>query len=101
MGLLGWIVIGLVAGSIAQRVAGVEKRGCLFTLLVGVLGAMVGGYLYNAVSDQEHTIDAYRQGVTADSYFHEGRDALGRAGVTTEIASTSESVVRPASSAAM
>ncbi len=57
MGLLGWIVIGLVAGSIAQRVAGVEKRGCLFTLLVGVLGAMVGGYLYNAVSGQEHTID--------------------------------------------
>lgn len=51
MGLIGWIVIGLVAGSIAQSVAGVEKRGCLFTLLVGVLGAVVGGALFNAARD--------------------------------------------------
>lgn len=56
VGLVGWIVIGLVAGSIAQSVAGVEKRGCLFTLLVGVVGAIVGGVLFNAVSDREHVI---------------------------------------------
>lgn len=56
MGLLGWIVIGLVAGSIAQSVAGVEKRGCLFTMLVGVLGAVIGGALFNAVSESERAM---------------------------------------------
>ena len=56
MGLLGWIVIGLVAGSVAQSVTGVEKRGCLFTLLVGVLGAVVGGALFNTVSKAKHVI---------------------------------------------
>jgi uncharacterized membrane protein YeaQ/YmgE (transglycosylase-associated protein family) len=48
MSLLGWIVVGLVAGSLAQRVTGVERRGCLFTLFLGVLGAVVGGALFNA-----------------------------------------------------
>ncbi len=48
MGLLGWVVVGLVAGSLAQSVTGVEKRGCLFTLLLGVLGAIVGGAAFNA-----------------------------------------------------
>ena len=57
MGLLGWIVIGLVAGSFAQSVVGLEKRGCLFTMLIGVLGAVVGGWLFNTVSDQRRAID--------------------------------------------
>ena len=56
MGLLGWIVIGLVAGSLAQSVTGVEKRGCLFTLLVGVLGAVVGGALFNAATSAKHVM---------------------------------------------
>jgi uncharacterized membrane protein YeaQ/YmgE (transglycosylase-associated protein family) len=47
MGLLGWIVVGLVAGSIAQSVTGLERRGCLFTLAIGMLGGVVGGSLFN------------------------------------------------------
>lgn len=38
MGPIGWVIVGLIAGSLAQTVTGVEKRGCLFTLLIGVLG---------------------------------------------------------------
>ncbi len=48
MGLFAWIVVGLVAGSLAQRVTGQERRGCLYTLVVGVLGALIGGALFNA-----------------------------------------------------
>jgi uncharacterized membrane protein YeaQ/YmgE (transglycosylase-associated protein family) len=48
VGFIGWIVVGLIAGSLAQRVTGVERRGCLYTLLLGVLGAVVGGALFNA-----------------------------------------------------
>lgn len=46
MSLLAWLFVGLVAGMIGQRVAGTEKRGCLGTLAIGVLGAFLGGGLY-------------------------------------------------------
>ena len=46
MSLFAWVVVGLVAGAIAQRVVGTEKRGCLGTMAVGVLGAFLGGGLY-------------------------------------------------------
>ena len=52
MGLLGWIVVGLIAGSLAQSLTGFEKRGCLFTLIIGVIGAVIGGALFNAAGDQ-------------------------------------------------
>lgn len=52
MGLLGWIITGLVAGSLAQRVTGLEKRGCLFTLAVGVVGGVLGGALFNAAGSK-------------------------------------------------
>lgn len=48
MGLLAWIIVGLLAGSLAQRVTGQERRGCVFTLVIGVLGALIGGALFNA-----------------------------------------------------
>ena len=41
--------MSLLAGAIGQRVAGTEKRGCLGTMAVGVLGAFVGGALYRAL----------------------------------------------------
>ena len=39
MGPIGRVVVGLIVGSLAQTVTCVGKRGCLFTLLIGVLGA--------------------------------------------------------------
>lgn len=53
MGLLAWIVVGLIAGSLAQSVTGLEKRGCAYTLVVGVLGALIGGALFNAAGTDE------------------------------------------------
>jgi uncharacterized membrane protein YeaQ/YmgE (transglycosylase-associated protein family) len=50
--LIGWILTGLIAGSFAQRVTGTERRGCLFTLVVGVLGAIIGGVLFQAVGSR-------------------------------------------------
>ena len=49
MNVLGWIIVGLLAGSFAQSVTGLQKRGCLFTLVVGVIGAFIGGALFQAV----------------------------------------------------
>jgi uncharacterized membrane protein YeaQ/YmgE (transglycosylase-associated protein family) len=44
--LLGWIVIGFVAGSISGWFVGTRSvQGCLPTIVVGILGAVVGGWL--------------------------------------------------------
>jgi uncharacterized membrane protein YeaQ/YmgE (transglycosylase-associated protein family) len=38
-----WILIGLVAGSLAGRLTGVRAGGCCMTTLVGIVGALIGG----------------------------------------------------------
>ncbi len=50
MGLLTWILVGLVAGFIAQFIlgggpGGLGLRGIVITTLVGVAGALVGGFI--------------------------------------------------------
>jgi uncharacterized membrane protein YeaQ/YmgE (transglycosylase-associated protein family) len=44
MGILGWVILGLVAGAIAKAIhKGDDPGGLLGTLAVGVFGAIVGG----------------------------------------------------------
>ncbi|WP_316668273.1 GlsB/YeaQ/YmgE family stress response membrane protein [uncultured Propionibacterium sp.] len=45
MGLLSFLLLGLVAGAIAKRIMGTDRGGCLVTMLLGIAGAMVGGWL--------------------------------------------------------
>jgi uncharacterized membrane protein YeaQ/YmgE (transglycosylase-associated protein family) len=46
MGLIGWIVVGLIAGSISGWfVRSRNPQGCLATIIVGVLGGVIGGWL--------------------------------------------------------
>ncbi|WP_167050923.1 GlsB/YeaQ/YmgE family stress response membrane protein [Salinibacterium sp. ZJ77] len=46
MGILGWIVLGLIAGAIAKLILpGNQSGGWLATLLLGVVGALLGGWL--------------------------------------------------------
>ena len=47
MGLLAWLVIGAVAGWLASVVMGTHQRqGFLLDIIVGIIGAFVGGYLF-------------------------------------------------------
>jgi uncharacterized membrane protein YeaQ/YmgE (transglycosylase-associated protein family) len=49
MGILGWIILGLVAGAIAKALhKGSDQGGLLGTLAVGVLGALIGGVIASA-----------------------------------------------------
>jgi uncharacterized membrane protein YeaQ/YmgE (transglycosylase-associated protein family) len=48
MGVIGWIVVGLLAGGMARMATGSEKRGCLGTMVIGILGGVIGGALFNA-----------------------------------------------------
>ncbi len=50
MSILSWILFGLVAGAIARlAVPGSHRIGCLGTLAVGIAGALVGGFIGEAV----------------------------------------------------
>lgn len=46
MGILAWLVMGLVAGALAKLLMpGDQRGGCLLTTLLGVAGALVGGFI--------------------------------------------------------
>ena len=54
MGILSWIVFGLIAGIIAKLLMpGRDPGGCIITMLLGVVGAFVGGFLYRLVTGTE------------------------------------------------
>ena len=48
MGIIGWIVLGLIAGAIAKLILpGRQGGGLIVTLLLGVVGGFLGGLLFN------------------------------------------------------
>jgi uncharacterized membrane protein YeaQ/YmgE (transglycosylase-associated protein family) len=51
MNILAWIVLGLIAGAIAKALyPGHQGGGILGTLILGVIGAFVGGSIYNLLT---------------------------------------------------
>lgn len=54
LGILGWIIVGLVAGALAGFfVPGRERYGCLGTMLIGIAGGLLGGFLWVNVLNQD------------------------------------------------
>lgn len=46
MDLLGWIVIGLLAGALAKLIMpGRDPGGCIVTMLLGIAGALLAGFM--------------------------------------------------------
>jgi len=49
-GIIGWIVIGLLAGGVAKLLMpGRDPGGCIITILLGIAGALLAGFLGRAV----------------------------------------------------
>jgi uncharacterized membrane protein YeaQ/YmgE (transglycosylase-associated protein family) len=46
MSVLGWIVLGLIAGFIASKIVNRTGSGILLDIVLGVVGALVGGYVF-------------------------------------------------------
>lgn len=46
MSVLAWIVLGLVAGFIASKIVNKEGEGLFVDILLGIVGAVVGGFLF-------------------------------------------------------
>ena len=47
MSVLGWIVLGLIAGFIGSRIVNRRGEGLVFDIMLGIVGALIGGWLFN------------------------------------------------------
>ncbi|MBB4687938.1 GlsB/YeaQ/YmgE family stress response membrane protein [Amycolatopsis jiangsuensis] len=60
MGIILWIVFGALVGWLANLVVGGRERrrqGCLVSVLVGVLGAALGGFVYRLATGEQRQFD--------------------------------------------
>ncbi len=46
MSILGWIVLGLIAGFIGSKIVNKQGEGFILDIVLGVVGAVVGGFLF-------------------------------------------------------
>jgi uncharacterized membrane protein YeaQ/YmgE (transglycosylase-associated protein family) len=49
MSIIAWLILGLISGFIASKLVNSEGSGCLVDIVLGVVGAMVGGFLFSSV----------------------------------------------------
>lgn len=85
MSILSWIVVGLIAGWLAEQFSG-RDHGLLKNLVVGVIGALIGGLLFTSLLGFTYdrginlpTIVTSTVGAMALLYFRDwsrGRDSL-------------------------
>ncbi len=46
MGVIAWIVLGLIAGFIGSKIVNKSGQGLLIDIVLGIVGAVVGGYIF-------------------------------------------------------
>ena len=61
MGILSWIILGLVAGALAKWIMpGPDPGGWIVTILIGIVGAIIGGFVSTALG--YGTVDGFNIG---------------------------------------
>ena len=55
MSILGWIVLGLISGFVAGKVVNDRGEGCFINIALGLVGAMVGGFIFTAIGGSSVT----------------------------------------------
>ncbi|GAB0116930.1 GlsB/YeaQ/YmgE family stress response membrane protein [Acidisoma sp. 7E03] len=48
MSILGWIILGLIAGFVASKIVNRAGEGFFMDIVLGIVGALVGGFIFNA-----------------------------------------------------
>jgi uncharacterized membrane protein YeaQ/YmgE (transglycosylase-associated protein family) len=49
MSLIAWIILGLIAGFIGSKIVNKRGEGLILDMALGIIGAIVGGFLFNLV----------------------------------------------------
>ena len=62
---ISWIIVGLISGAIAARVVAGRGFGCIADIVVGVAGAIIGGYLLGALFNAGGTVGLWGSIVVA------------------------------------
>ena len=52
MSWFSWVVVGFLSGCAAKIVTGQHRPGCLGTIVVGILGGLLGGAIFKAAGDE-------------------------------------------------
>lgn len=47
MSILAWIILGLICGFIASKIVNKTGEGAILDIVLGIVGALVGGWLFN------------------------------------------------------
>jgi uncharacterized membrane protein YeaQ/YmgE (transglycosylase-associated protein family) len=56
--IIGWLIIGALAGWIASMIAGTNaQQGWLMNIIVGIVGAFIGGFLYSLLTGVQFMAD--------------------------------------------
>lgn len=55
MSVLGWIILGLISGFVASKVVNDRGQGCFLNIALGLVGAMVGGFLFTSIGGSSIT----------------------------------------------
>lgn len=53
---VSWIIVGLIAGAVAARVVAGRGFGCIADIVVGVAGAIIGGFLLSSIFGVSGTV---------------------------------------------
>lgn len=49
MSIIAWLILGLIAGFIASKIVNLQGEGILLDIVLGIVGAVVGGFLFNTI----------------------------------------------------
>jgi uncharacterized membrane protein YeaQ/YmgE (transglycosylase-associated protein family) len=48
MSIIGWLILGLIAGFVASRIVNAQGQGVVLDMVLGIIGALVGGFIFDA-----------------------------------------------------
>jgi len=65
MAFFSWVFVGLFAGLLARWITRDDRSGCLYTMAVGVIGALIGGALFHAAGHKGVTEFDFRSVLVA------------------------------------
>jgi len=49
MSFLAWVVLGLISGFVASKIVNKSGKGLLMDIVLGIVGAVVGGWIFNTI----------------------------------------------------